>query len=59
MATWQGRLRASGWRDAYVFLKHEDAGAGPRLVGTLLALDASRAPRAVRRASPADESKTG
>jgi uncharacterized protein YecE (DUF72 family) len=59
MATWQGRLRASGWRDAYVFLKHEDAGVGPRLAGTLLALDASRAPRAVRRASQADESKTG
>jgi uncharacterized protein YecE (DUF72 family) len=28
---WVGRLTGQGWGDLYVFFKHEDAGAGPRL----------------------------
>jgi uncharacterized protein YecE (DUF72 family) len=28
---WVGRLRAAPWSHAFVFFKHEDAGAGPRL----------------------------
>jgi uncharacterized protein YecE (DUF72 family) len=28
---WAGRLRDAGWEDLFVFFKHEDAGAGPRL----------------------------
>ena len=31
LAAWAGRVQAQGWREAYVFFKHEDAGAGPRL----------------------------
>jgi hypothetical protein len=26
-------LTDQGWNDLYVFFKHEDAGAGPRLAG--------------------------
>lgn len=28
---WAERVRAQPWSDAYVFFKHEDAGAGPRM----------------------------
>jgi uncharacterized protein YecE (DUF72 family) len=28
---WAGKLMEPGWDDLYVFFKHEDAGAGPRL----------------------------
>ena len=28
---WCDRIRAAGWAEAYVFFKHEDEGAGPRL----------------------------
>ncbi len=28
---WSARLAQPGWHDLYVFFKHEDAGAGPRL----------------------------
>ena len=59
MAKWLERLRASGWQEAYVFLKHEDAGVGPKLAASLLALDASRSPRPVRREPEMDESQTG
>jgi uncharacterized protein YecE (DUF72 family) len=34
--SWAERLRAQAWSEAYVFFKHEDAGAGPRLAGQLL-----------------------
>jgi uncharacterized protein YecE (DUF72 family) len=30
---WAERLTDQGWNDLYVFFKHEDAGAGPRLAG--------------------------
>ncbi|MES1207268.1 MAG: DUF72 domain-containing protein [Pseudomonadota bacterium] len=41
LATWVERLRAleTGWSDAFVYFKHEDAGRGPQLaakLGTLL-----------------------
>jgi len=38
VAAWADRVRAQAWDDAYVFFKHEDAGAGPRLATQLLAL---------------------
>lgn len=33
---WAGRTRAQAWSAAYVFFKHEDAGAAPRLAETML-----------------------
>ncbi len=30
LSGWAERLRASGWDEAFVFFKHEEAGAGPR-----------------------------
>jgi uncharacterized protein YecE (DUF72 family) len=33
---WAQRVRAQAWGTAYVFFKHEDAGAAPRLAGALL-----------------------
>lgn len=38
LAAWVRRIGAQGWREAFVFFKHEDAGAGPRLAGRLLEL---------------------
>ena len=31
LAAWAERISDTDWSDAYVFFKHEDAGAGPRL----------------------------
>ena len=31
LEAWAKRLADAGWDDLYVFFKHEDAGAGPRL----------------------------
>ena len=31
LAEWAERVKAQGWSDAYVFFKHEDEGAGPRM----------------------------
>lgn len=39
---WIGKIRAAGWTDAYVFFKHEDAGAGPALVQRFLELATTR-----------------
>ena len=36
VADWADRIRSQAWDDAYVFFKHEDAGAGPRLAAQLL-----------------------
>jgi uncharacterized protein YecE (DUF72 family) len=38
LAEWAQRVRAAGWREAYVFFKHEDEATGPRLAERLLAL---------------------
>jgi uncharacterized protein YecE (DUF72 family) len=35
---WANRLRSQNWRECYVFFKHEDAGAGPRMAMRLLEL---------------------
>jgi uncharacterized protein YecE (DUF72 family) len=48
LAAWAGRIAAAGWREAYVFFKHEDAGAGPRLAERFLALAARRGGAAAR-----------
>lgn len=37
LAAWADRVRSQAWDEAYVFFKHEDAGAGPRLATRLLA----------------------
>lgn len=31
LAAWAARVTGQGWKDAFVFFKHEDAGAGPQL----------------------------
>jgi uncharacterized protein YecE (DUF72 family) len=36
LAAWAERIRAQPWRRAFVFFKHEDAGAGPALARRLL-----------------------
>jgi uncharacterized protein YecE (DUF72 family) len=36
VAAWADRVRAQSWSEAYVFFKHEDAGAGPRLASQFL-----------------------
>jgi len=35
LEAWARRVRAQSWDEAYVFLKHEDAGTGPRLAARL------------------------
>jgi uncharacterized protein YecE (DUF72 family) len=40
LAAWAARIAAEPWREAFVFFKHEDAAAGPRLAEELLALAA-------------------
>jgi uncharacterized protein YecE (DUF72 family) len=37
---WIGSIAAQPWEEVYVFFKHEDEGAAPRLAGRLLALAA-------------------
>jgi uncharacterized protein YecE (DUF72 family) len=36
LAEWAARVQAQGWSDAYVFFKHEDEGAGPRLAAAFM-----------------------
>lgn len=48
LAGWLARLRATAWREAFVFFKHEDAAAGPAFAEELLALAARGRARAVR-----------
>ena len=38
LAAWARRLAELGWREAFVFFKHEDEGKGPRLAADLLRL---------------------
>ncbi|VTR97289.1 Uncharacterized protein OS=Geobacter daltonii (strain DSM 22248 / JCM 15807 / FRC-32) GN=Geob_1840 PE=4 SV=1: DUF72 [Gemmata massiliana] len=40
---WAARMRGRGWRECFVFFKHEDAGAGPRMASRLLELVAEGA----------------
>jgi uncharacterized protein YecE (DUF72 family) len=36
LAAWAAKMSAPGWRDCYVFFKHEDSGQGPQLAARLL-----------------------
>ena len=36
VASWAEKVRGQPWSEAYVFFKHEDAGAGPRLAAEFL-----------------------
>ena len=36
VAAWAEKVRGQAWSEAYVFFKHEDAGAGPRLASQFL-----------------------
>ncbi|MCY3969317.1 MAG: DUF72 domain-containing protein [Acidobacteria bacterium] len=38
LLSWANRIRRQSWREAYVFFKHEDEGAGPRMAGEFEAL---------------------
>ncbi len=53
LAAWAERVRAQPWGEAFVFFKHEDAGAAPRLATEFLALaeraERRRGPRSCRR----------
>jgi uncharacterized protein YecE (DUF72 family) len=42
LAGWAERLDGLGWSRAFVFFKHEDEGAGPRMAGRFLELAAER-----------------
>ncbi len=35
---WRARVEEQSWQDAFVFFKHEDAGAGPKMAGKFLKL---------------------
>jgi uncharacterized protein YecE (DUF72 family) len=48
LAAWLERIRATGWREGFVFFKHEDEAAGPRLAEQFLALAGPRRAAAVR-----------
>ena len=37
VAAWADRIRGQPWDETYVFFKHEDAGAGPKLAAQMLA----------------------
>jgi uncharacterized protein YecE (DUF72 family) len=36
LTAWAARMKAHGWRDCFVFFKHEDAGKGPQMASRLL-----------------------
>lgn len=38
LAAWRSAMEAQGWKEAFVFFKHEDQGAAPRLAERLLRL---------------------
>lgn len=43
LVAWAERVRGQGWREAFVFFKHEDKGRGPRLAKRFLELAAPAA----------------
>jgi uncharacterized protein YecE (DUF72 family) len=55
LAGWEARVRAQGFDEAFVFFKHEDEGAAPRLAAELLAIARRAAER--RPARPARVAK--
>ena len=38
LADWHERIRAQGWKETFVFFKHEDEGTGPKLAAQFLKL---------------------
>jgi uncharacterized protein YecE (DUF72 family) len=38
LASWADRIGSQGWRESFVFFKHEDAGKGPRFASRLVEL---------------------
>ena len=36
LTEWIERIRSTGWKEAFVFFKHEDDGAGPQLAASFL-----------------------
>ena len=57
---WHGKVAKSGAKEAYVFFKHEEAGAGPKMAETFLDLGTRRkAPQRAPRKSAAGKRKTG
>ena len=48
LAAWAARIRSQGWDEAFVFFKHEEAGAGPRLAADFIEV----ARRAAERKQP-------
>jgi uncharacterized protein YecE (DUF72 family) len=38
LAEWMDKVKARSWKEAFVFFKHEDEGAGPRLAAEFLSL---------------------
>jgi uncharacterized protein YecE (DUF72 family) len=59
LAAWAARIAAQGLGQAFVFFKHEDAGAGPRLAEEFLRLAARAAERKPARAAARAEAATG
>jgi uncharacterized protein YecE (DUF72 family) len=61
LAAWAARLRSRELSEAFVFFKHEDAGAGPQLAREFLELaeraERRRGPRAAAAPVPAGESE--
>jgi len=54
LVEWAARIRESSAREAFVFFKHEDAGAGPRLAAELRAtVERAEGRRSARAAGPA------
>ena len=39
LAAWLERIADAGWRDSYVFFKHEDEAAGPAMAKDFMAMD--------------------
>ena len=38
LKTWLKRVQEQGWKDAFVFFKHEDEGKGPQMARRFLEL---------------------
>jgi len=60
LAKWAAEITASGWDRAFVFFKHEDEGAGPRMAAEFTAVAAeTRRPRKTAAARPKRTRKAG
>jgi uncharacterized protein YecE (DUF72 family) len=57
LSAWAARVRAQGWRDCFVFFKHEDTGKGPRMASLLLDALAAKPKRARQSAAPPKRGK--